>query len=304
MILGHRPGASDESYELNEKQRKRKYTYQNYLIEAAQDRVFQIVSVCDKELTKDSESIISDHADFFNSIKQVHEVVIIGHSMSPVDWDYFEKIVSEMEDIHNVIWYIGVHDLNDFRNMEALVLELNIERKNIVLFRTDVIHVNCFYDNVSTTAKEITGRIVGESSDKKWQAKSDNVIFQIIDLEENHVVYKLIMASYVNEAFFDQSGKYLFAIIRGLNEGVILFTQKGGTWAMVNELTGIPNQGILNRRLKKVFLNDTRITFVYNSRVRRYSLADGQLVDNSAVRNAALRDYTMDGVDVSKWFVI
>ena len=112
------------------------------------------------------------------------------------------------------------------------------------------------------------------------------------------------MATYVNKAFFDQSGKYLFAIIRGLNEGVILFTQKGGTWTMVNELAGIPNQGILNRRLKKVFLNDTRITFVYNSRIRRYSLADGKIVDNSAVRNAALRDYTMDGVDVSKWFVI
>lgn len=262
--------------------------------------MFQIVSECDKELTKDSESIISDHADFFNSIKQVHEVVIIGHSMSPVDWDYFEKIVSEMEDIHNVIWYIGVHDLNDLRNMDALVLELNIERKNMVLFRTDVIHVKCFSDNVSTTAKETTGRIVGESSDKK----SDNVIFRIIDLEENLVVYKLIMASYVNESFFDQSGKYLVAIIRGLNEGVILFTRKGGTWTMVNELAGIPNQGILNRRLKNVFLNDNRITFVYNSRVRRYSLADGQLVDNNAVRNAALRDYTIDGVDVSKWFVI
>ena len=73
-------------------------------------------------------------------------------------------------------------------------------------------------------------------------------------------------------------------------------------WALVNELEGIPNQGILNKRLRKVLLSDMKISFVYNSRVRKYSLDDGKLSENNPVRNAADKDYSQDGTDVSEWF--
>lgn len=94
LILGHRPGASDESYALNEKRKGRKPTYRNGMIEAAQEQVINLVSAYDEVLTKDCSSIIADHADFFASISQVREVVMIGHSMSQVDWDYFKKVAS------------------------------------------------------------------------------------------------------------------------------------------------------------------------------------------------------------------
>lgn len=303
LVLGHRPGASDESYELNEKRKKRKSTYRNEMIGAAQEHVFHLVSAYDEGLTKDCASIIADHADFFDSVSQVRDIVVIGHSMSPVDWDYFKKIASELEEISKVTWYIGVHSLNDLRNMEALIQELGIEKKNIVLFRTDQIRVNFYPAPVPPPAKKATERILGEASDRKWRAKICDRTFRIIDLEQNRIAYEVLLTPDVRNAFFDRAGKYLFVIIRGVCAGVLLFTQQDGAWVLLNELEGIPNQGILNRRLKKVLLGDTKITFVYNSRVRRYSLDDGTLVENIPVRNAGERDYTKDGTDVSEWFM-
>lgn len=302
LILGHRPGASDESYELNENRKRRKPTYRNGMIEVAQERVFDLVSAYDKELTKDCDSIIAGHADFFDSISQVREVVVIGHSMSPVDWDYFRKIASEVERIQNVTWYIGVHGLNDLKNMEALVHELGIEKKNVVLFRTDRICVNFYPVLAPTREKKSTERILGESADRKWRAKIRDRVFRIIDLEQNHIAYEVLLTPDVRKAFFDWSGKYLFVIIRGVYAGVLLFVKRDDGWALVNELEGIPNQGILNKRLRKVLLSDMKISFVYNSRVRRYSLDDGKLVENYPVRNAANKDYSQDGTDVSEWF--
>lgn len=72
---------------------------------------------------------------------------------------------------------------------------------------------------------------------------------------------------------------------------------------MVNELEGIPNQGVLNRRLRKVFLNDAYITFVYNSCVRRCALESGLLMDNLAVQNAPGKSFLKDGGEVIRYFV-
>lgn len=303
LILGHKPGASDQSYVLKENQKRAKPTYRNEMIAAAQEQVFSLVSACDQELTKDCNSIIADHADFFDSISQVREVVVIGHSMSPVDWDYFRKIASEVERIQNVTWYIGIHGLNDLKNMEALICEMGIEKKNVVLFRTDRICVTFYPVLAPTQEKKNTERILGESPDGKWQATISDRIFRIIDLEQNHIVYEILMTLNVRKAFFEWSGKYLFVIIRGVCAGVLLFAKWDDGWKLVNELEGIPNQGILNKRLRKVLLSDMKISFVYNSRVRKYSLDDGRLVENYPVRNAAGRDYAQDGADVSEWFV-
>lgn len=202
LILGHRPDASEQSYELKEKYRKRKPTYRNGLIEAAQEQVFQIVSAGDEELTKDCSTIIKAHEDFFESVRQVRSIVVIGHSMSEVDWDYFRKIALELEAKYSVTWYIGVHGLNDLKNIEALVRELEIEKKNIVLFRTDTIQTAFYAPEVkSLTKKETAERILGESEDKKWRAKICGRLFQIINLTENRVSYEALLTPDAGKAF-------------------------------------------------------------------------------------------------------
>ena len=302
LVLGHRPGASDQSYELAENHKQRKKTYRNGLIQVAQDAVIDIVSACDYEITKDSGLIIKNHASFFDSIKNVRNIVIIGHSMSQVDWDYFHEVASRLEDKHNVIWWIGVNGLNDLNNMKKLVEFLEVQ--NIIVFRTDTIHVKF----VSAPTKPVTQQkisefVLCESEDKRWQAKKCNMTFKIVDSVKNRVSYEVLLSSDTRKAFFDESGKYLFVIIRGVYSGVLLFSLREGRWMLINELEGIQNQGVLNRRLRKVYLKDTHITFVYNSRVRRYDLENGHLVNNLAVRSAPIKDYTKEGKDVSQQFM-
>jgi hypothetical protein len=107
----------------------------------------------------------------------------------------------------------------------------------------------------------------------------------------------------VSSAFFDDYGKRLFVLIRGAFPGVILFSEKDGLWSIVDELEGIPNQGLLNKRLSRVFLRENSITFVYRSRVRRYDLNDGHMYCNEAVRNAPEKDYSKEGKDVTSLFM-
>lgn len=70
-------------------------------------------------------------------------------------------------------------------------------------------------------------------------------------------------------------------------------------WAV--ELEGIPYHGVINRRLRHVFLTAQKVTFVYNNRVRKYSLAEGSLVANQAQRNA--RELSYKGEDISHLFL-
>lgn len=305
LILGHRPGASEQSYELNEKQKQRKPTYRNYLIESAQDQVFHLVSEHDRELTKDCDEIINAHESFFKSLKNIRDVFVIGHSMSQVDWDYFRKIACVVDDLHNVTWYFGCHGLNDLNNMTALVEELKIEKKNIVIFRTDTIQVRIseVMDKNYRSGKKVPERILAESADKRWRIIFSERTFRIIDLTGKNVPYEVLMSPDVRKAFFDKSGKNLFVIIRGVYPGVLLFSYRNDIWTIVNELEGIPNQGILNSRLRNVYLSENRITFVYNNRVRRYDFENGLLTENIPIRNAPAGDYTNEGRDVSRYFI-
>ncbi|MFC0517601.1 bacteriophage abortive infection AbiH family protein [Mucilaginibacter angelicae] len=61
---------------------------------------------------KPTEKIIEDNAEFFDSLTLIEEIHVIGHSMSEVDYGYFEKIVAKT-DADKVRWRISYHDNKD-----------------------------------------------------------------------------------------------------------------------------------------------------------------------------------------------
>ena len=69
----------------------------------------------------------------------------------------------------------------------------------------------------------------------------------------------------------------------------------------MSELEHIPYQSVLNRRLAHIIQNNEQLIFVYNNRVRKYSLSDGTLLANQSLRNA--RNRRFDGIDVSDLFI-
>ena len=69
----------------------------------------------------------------------------------------------------------------------------------------------------------------------------------------------------------------------------------------MRELEHIPYQSVLSRRLTRVIQNNEQLIFVYNNLIRKYSLSDGTLLANQALRNA--RNQRYDGTDVSDLFI-
>ena len=78
LILGHRPGASDAAYDSVEW--KEPKNYKSAMVSVAQEEAIREISAYDKELTKDCDEIIKNHAAFFDSLKDIEQVICIGHS--------------------------------------------------------------------------------------------------------------------------------------------------------------------------------------------------------------------------------
>jgi len=71
---------------------------------------------------KDSKRIISKHGEFFQSIKGVTNIFVMGHSLSRVDHAYFQKIVASVE-VERVRWTV-THFGDEERERHRLTLRL------------------------------------------------------------------------------------------------------------------------------------------------------------------------------------
>lgn len=300
LIIGHLPGSGENSYDYEDKMPEWiRQPHKRYLVESAQAEVFRIISDCDEQLTKHSPEIIAKHQEFFDGLDKIKEIVVIGHSMSPVDWDYFDAVCSGLHDKNEVHWYFGCHGLRDLQNLECLLERLGLPRSSVSIFRTDDISVTPLTPTVEQKPKVKVRQI--NSDDKRWMVQMAGSSMEIVDRRANSVVYETAFPSAISNAFFASSSEFLFVIVRGLESGVLVFCHQSGCWRFVDELEGIPNQGVINRRLCHVFLREPEITFVYNNRIRVYNLCDGHLVKNQALHDARNRLY--EGADVSRHFI-
>ena len=94
-----------------------------YAIESAKERYEGYY----RDSYKDTDSIISQHEEFFNLLADVKEIVVIGHSLSDVDMAYFEKIVDSVSDISHVKWQFSVYSEKDKQNVKRLIKRLNLQ---------------------------------------------------------------------------------------------------------------------------------------------------------------------------------
>ncbi len=305
LILGHMPGASDDAFDFDDDSHLRiKGPYKQAMSQIAQDQILQLIADYDEGLTKNCHEIIAAHTAFFSALCEIETVIVIGHSFSPVDWDYFAEVAANLSNGKHTHWYFGCHGLRDLNNLEQMRKKLNIEDSNLFVFRTDEIHVTPMMDErmkspAGTLPKE---KLRCSSPDGKWTVKTSANWLYIVDQETQAVDYKVQFSASISRAFFFHAGDYLAVIIRGADPGVFLFCLKNGHWRFANELESSPNQSLLNSRLRHVFLTDQDLSFVYNNRIRKYSLSDGALINNQALRNA--RSYSYAGEDIRTKFLL
>lgn len=83
---------------------------------------------------KKTEEIISDNLAFFDSVKEIEEIVVVGHSLSPVDHPYFRKIIEENATPDELHWKISWHSDGDKDRIKMFAAMMGIDEQNIEMF--------------------------------------------------------------------------------------------------------------------------------------------------------------------------
>ena len=87
----------------------------------------------DQATTKNSRQIIKEHEGFFDGLSDIDTVIVIGHSLSEVDMEYFEKICSEIHS--DAKWIFSCHDSAGLKAINAFVKTMAIGADRVTLFR-------------------------------------------------------------------------------------------------------------------------------------------------------------------------
>ena len=304
LILGHMPGASDDYYNFDEMNYSGLDLSGNraQMIYDAQQTTLQIVVDADNDLTKDCKIIIENHKDFFCELQDIDKVITIGHSLYPVDWDYFGEIINQNKRPGNISWYFGCHGKADLERIQKFIEHFGITEDRVYIFRTDLISVKLIDSaNKEKSPNIIREKVLAKSNDGRWKVVSIEKRMEIRNLDDDKgFPYTRIFSSFVNGAVF-LNDITIALVIKGVNEGIILLRFDGDSWNVVGELEEIPHQGVINRRLNRIILQDSKLVFIYNSRVRKYSIEDGTLEYNMPCRYEADKQYI--GLDVTEKFL-
>ncbi len=80
-------------------------------------------------MRKPTETILVDNSEHFNQLKDIDEIVVLGHSYNQIDFPYFKKI-SEITDA-STKWILYYYSNNDVQSAKEMMQELNVEDKSI-----------------------------------------------------------------------------------------------------------------------------------------------------------------------------
>lgn len=78
---------------------------------------------------KNTQTAIDKNIDFFNSLENVENIYVLGHSMSEVDIKYFEKIVSISKGKPN--WIVSYHREVEKEKYLKILADLGIEKNKV-----------------------------------------------------------------------------------------------------------------------------------------------------------------------------
>lgn len=135
LILGHSGSANREidihpsALRSDHLRMKNQATY--YLHETAG---YQLGDYYDST-TKKFSDVIEANKETFASLLDIETVVVIGHSLSVVDYPSFKEIISNNKDMTNMKWYISWHNTSDIKRVEAFANTMSIQSKQIELFK-------------------------------------------------------------------------------------------------------------------------------------------------------------------------
>ena len=289
------------------------------MIYDAQQIALREIGEADKDLTKHCDEIIAAHRTFFEGLSDIDTVITIGHSLYPVDWDYFAEVMRQNADQDRINWYFGCFSYGDLERIQDFVRQFHIHEDRVHIFRTDTISVTLHKDHAeapkvseqsvkSETSENKAERhenptlreqVIGHSEDGYWKVYASGQIVVMRDRHGSDALTRIFYEPMNGAVFADQ--QTCFLVMRGVYKGIFLLRLLAGKWTYMGELEEILHQGVINKRLHKILIDHDKITFVYHSRVRIYDLTKGALIASKAVRNAENQQYS--GKDLTEQFL-
>ena len=137
LILGHVPGIDYLKHYKPTRAMVPHYKSQRkaYLLESAMETgIHNWVNYYEETFTKKTSDIIQQNKAFFEQTASVKDIVVIGHSLSVVDYPYFLEIVKA--NAGKATWHIGYHSLDDLKRLIDFVINIGLEACKIEIFRT------------------------------------------------------------------------------------------------------------------------------------------------------------------------
>ena len=98
----------------------------------AQDEIVGVIEEYYENTIKDTSEIIRKHNSFFESLKNVEQVIILGHSLSEVDMPYFDRVMNAV-DRDKVKWEISYHTNKDLERIKYFCNRYNISATSVFL---------------------------------------------------------------------------------------------------------------------------------------------------------------------------
>jgi len=136
LVLGHAPESEfqrkDNTGKFGRKSSKIKNQTEYDLRETAG---YGLIEYYDAT-TKKSDDVIKDNKDKFEKFRYIENVVVIGHSLSQVDYPYFREIIKHNQNAAAMNWHISWYSSGDLKRIKQFVLEMNISNSKVKIFRT------------------------------------------------------------------------------------------------------------------------------------------------------------------------
>lgn len=117
-------GLSDEEYEQWSEFMSDNY---DFSYELGKDQLLNYFSRSFKE----TSLIINDNQSFFNSLNNIQQVIILGHSLSMVDLPYITKTYKSIRE--GTLWTVTYYSDKEKSSHRNTLIQLNIEENNIEL---------------------------------------------------------------------------------------------------------------------------------------------------------------------------
>ena len=84
---------------------------------------------------KKTSEVIIKNKSYFKSLEGIKNIVVVGHSLSKVDYPYFKEIIKYNTSSADLKWFISWYSSDGLRKITEFVSEMKIPNENVKLFR-------------------------------------------------------------------------------------------------------------------------------------------------------------------------